>query len=156
MHECTFLSDSPGRTLGFGRRMGKRLTAGSVIALVGELGSGKTLLTRGICGGLGVPPGQVNSPTFILVNEYRGRLPVLHMDLYRLDSLAEGFEIGMLDYLERARSGVMIIEWAEKVEPALPPERLQIRFEVVSDKKRRLLLSNGARYDSLLNELCRA
>ena len=90
----TFLSNSPATTFGFGRRVGERLGVGSIIALIGELGCGKTLFTKGICAGLGVAERYVNSPTFVLVNEYAGRLPVFHMDLYRLDTIAEEFEIG--------------------------------------------------------------
>ena len=106
-----FLSNSPAITFNFGRRLGERLKAGSIIALIGELGCGKTLFTRGICVGLGVPERYVSSPTFIFVNEYRGgRLPVFHIDLYRLDTIAEEFEIGILDYLAKADSGVIVVE----------------------------------------------
>ena len=77
--------------------------------MIGELGCGKTLLTRGICAGLGVPARQVNSPTFVLVNEYRGRFPVYHMDLYRIGGTVDAFEIGLLDYLARAESGIMMV-----------------------------------------------
>jgi ABC-type dipeptide/oligopeptide/nickel transport system ATPase component len=82
--EYVFLSESPAATAALGRKMGKRLAAGTLVALIGELGCGKTLLTRAVCAGLGVPRRQVNSPTFVLVNEYAGRLPVFHLDLYRL------------------------------------------------------------------------
>ena len=91
-----------------------------MIALIGQLGCGKTLLTRGICLGLNVPPRQVNSPTFVLVNEYRGRLPVYHMDLYRITGTSDAMEIGLLDYLHKAKSGVMIVEWAERILSLLP------------------------------------
>ena len=122
--------------------------------MIGELGCGKTLLTRGICDGLGVPLRQVNSPTFVLVNEYRGRLPVFHMDLYRLDEIADGFEIGILDYLGRVESGVMVVEWAEKVLSLLPRDRLEVRFHILSARKRRIeLLAGGGRFNSLLKEL---
>jgi len=133
-----FLSGSPAATLRFGRRLGERMTAGSVIALVGELGCGKTLFTRGLCTGLGVPENEVNSPTFAFVNEYRGRLPVYHVDLYRIDDIESGFEIGILDYLTRAEEGVIVLEWAEKVQSLLPEDYLQVKFEVLSAQKRRL------------------
>ena len=106
MDRCIFFSNSPAATSDLGKRMGEQLKAGSIIALIGELGCGKTLFTRGICAGLGVPLKQVNSPTFVFVNEYYGKLPVFHMDLYRLGEIAEGFEIGILDYLARVGSGV--------------------------------------------------
>ena len=154
MKRYTFLSNSTAATSSFGKRMGERLKGGSVIALIGELGCGKTLLTRGICDGLGVPLRQVNSPTFVLVNEYRGRLPVFHMDLYRLGEMADGFEIGILDYLAQVESGVMVVEWAEKVLSLLPYDRLEIRFHIRSVRKRQIELSaSGDRFDGLLKEL---
>jgi len=149
-----FLSNSPAATLGFGRRLGKKLKAGSIIALVGELGCGKTLFTRGICAGLGVPERQVNSPTFVLVNEYRGRLPVYHIDLYRLNTIAEEFEIGILDYLARAESSVIVVEWAEKVLSLLPDDYLAVQFQMLSPRRRHLMLAGfGRRFDGLLKEL---
>lgn len=137
-----------------GRKMGDLLDKGSVIALVGELGCGKTLLTRGICEGLEVPLRQVNSPTFVLVNEYRGRLPVFHMDLYRLGGEADAVELGITDYLSRTESGVMIIEWAEKIPSLLPEDLLTVSFEILSDRKRRIEFSmSGEAYNGLFKEL---
>ena len=140
--------------MALGERLGARLEAGTIIALTGELGCGKTLLTRGICAGLGVPPRQVNSPTFVLVNEYAGRLPVLHMDLYRLSGEEEGIEIGLLDYLGRANDGVMLVEWAEKIAALLPADHLKIHFEILSARKREITLStSGRRFSGLISEL---
>ena len=149
-----FLSGSPAITFNFGKRLGERLKAGSIIALIGELGCGKTLFTRGICVGLGVLERYVSSPTFIFVNEYRGRLPVFHIDLYRLDTIAEEFEIGILDYLAKADSGVIVVEWAEKILSLLPDNYLQVHFQVLSARRRQLeFVSFGERFDSLLKEL---
>lgn len=146
-----FLSGSPAATLRFGRRLGERINAGSVIALVGELGCGKTLFTRGLCAGLGVPENEVNSPTFAFVNEYRGRLPVYHVDLYRIDDIESGFEIGILDYLTRAEAGVIVLEWAEKVQALLPEDYLRVKFEVLSAQKRRLEFAvSGERSGALI------
>jgi tRNA threonylcarbamoyladenosine biosynthesis protein TsaE len=154
MDRYTFLSNSPAATSGLGKRLGERLKNGSIIALIGELGCGKTLLTRGICAGLNVPVRQVNSPTFVLVNEYRGRLPVFHMDLYRLGEIVEGFEIGLLDYLARAESGVMVVEWAEKILALLPDDHLNVEFTILSARKRRIVISaNDDRFDYLLKGL---
>ena len=151
-----FLSSSPATTFNFGKRLGKRLAAGSIIALIGELGCGKTLFTRGICAGLDVPIKQVSSPTFIIVNEYLGKLPVFHLDLYRLGGIAEGFEIGILDYLARAEAGVLIVEWAEKILSILPKGYLEVQFQVLSARKRQLDLSGfGEKVSSLLKELDR-
>jgi tRNA threonylcarbamoyladenosine biosynthesis protein TsaE len=156
MDRCEFLSSSPAATLNLGKKIGEHLRAGSIIALTGELGCGKTLITRGICAGLGVPPRQVNSPTFVLVNEYRGRLPVLHMDLYRLGSIDDGFEIGIMDYFSRAASGVMIIEWAEKMASLLPTDVLNVEFEIISARKRRIVFSSTCdRFAGLFKELSR-
>ena len=154
MEKYIFFSNSPVATSGLGKRIGERLKAGSVIALIGELGCGKTLLARGICAGLGVPLRQVNSPTFVLVNEYQGKLPVFHMDLYRLEGIAEGFEIGILDYLGRAGSGVIVVEWAEKILSLLPDDHLKIEFDILSARKRQIILSaSGDRFSDLFKEL---
>ena len=154
MKKYIFLSTSPTATYSLGKKMGERLKAGSIIALIGELGCGKTLLTRGICTGLGVPLRQVNSPTFVLVNEYQGNLPVFHMDLYRLGNIGEGFEIGILDYLSRADSGVILVEWAEKILSLLPDDHLRVQFDIISARKRQIVLSaSGDRFSSLLREL---
>ena len=147
-------SHSPATTSNIGRRIGERLQAGSVIALIGELGCGKTLLTRGICAGLDVPLRQVNSPTFILVNEYKGRLTVFHLDVYQLSTESDGVELGIIDYLSRAASGVMIIEWAEKMLTLLPDELLKVNFSVLSDRKRRIVFeATGNKYSGVLKDL---
>ncbi|HUU65049.1 MAG TPA: tRNA (adenosine(37)-N6)-threonylcarbamoyltransferase complex ATPase subunit type 1 TsaE [Dehalococcoidales bacterium] len=149
-----FRSNSPASTFNFGKQLGERLKTGSIIALIGELGCGKTLFTRGICVGLGVPERRVNSPTFAFVNEYLGRLPVFHIDLYRLNTIDEEFEIGLLDYLAKADSGVVVLEWAEKALVLLPNDYLQVQFEVLSARRRQLtLVGFGKKSSSLLREL---
>lgn len=154
MDKHVFLSNSPMATFNFGKRLGKKLRAGSTIALIGELGSGKTLFTRGICSGLDVTTRYVSSPTFVLVNEYRGKYPVFHMDLYRLENVVDGFEIGILDYLDKADTGVLIVEWAEKILPLLSDSYLQVQFCVLSTRRRRIILSGiGEKYSSLLREI---
>lgn len=154
MDKHVFLSNSPTATFNFGRRLGEKLPAGSTIALTGELGSGKTLFTRGICSGLDVSTKYVNSPTFVLVNEYRGKYPVFHMDLYRLGNMVDGFEIGILDYLDKADTGVIIVEWAEKILPLLSDSYLQVQFSVLSTRRRRITLTGiGEKYSSLLREI---
>jgi tRNA threonylcarbamoyladenosine biosynthesis protein TsaE len=149
-----FISSSPETTFNLGQRLGKKLKAGSIIALIGELGCGKTLFTKGICVGLGVPERRVNSPTFAFVNEYLGRLPVFHFDLYRIDDITEGFGIGILDYLAKVGSGVMVLEWAEKALSLLPDNHLQVHFEVLSAQKRRLtFVGFGGKSGGLIGEL---
>lgn len=154
MDKHVFLSNSPTATFNFGKRLGKKLRAGSTIALIGELGSGKTLFTRGICFGLDVSTKYVNSPTFVLVNEYRGKYPVFHMDLYRLANMVDGFEIGILDYLDKAETGVIVIEWAEKILPLLSDSYLQVHFSMLSARRRQIILTGiGEKYNSLLREI---
>lgn len=156
MASYEFLSNSPAATSTLGKRVGERLQPGSVVALTGELGCGKTLLTRGICAGLDVPLRQVNSPTFVLVNEYRGRLPVFHMDLYRLGTEVDVVELGITDYLSRTASGVLIIEWAEKIPSLLPDDLLRVEFEIISARKRRIVFSASDRkFGNLIKELKR-
>ena len=122
-----------------------------LVLVDGQPGCGKTLFTRGICAGLDVSDRYVNSPTFVLVNEYQGRLPVFHMDLYRIEGIDQGFEIGLLDYLARAGSGVMVVEWAEKIMPILPYDCIRMDFHVLSIRKRQIMLSgSGERASSLL------
>ncbi len=150
----SLITRGPGATRDLGRRIGERLRAGSVIALVGELGCGKTCFAKGLCAGLGIPQREVNSPTFAFVNEYRGRFLVLHLDLYRLDDVSAGLEVGILDYLTRAEKGAAIIEWADRVLPLLPDDRLVVEFDVLSPRKRRLrLLARGRRFTRVLREL---
>ena len=154
MLNFTYYSQNTADTQNLGERLGKGIKPGIVIALIGELGSGKTLLTRGICAGLEVPLRQVNSPTFVLVNEYRGRLPVYHMDLYRLGDIDDIVDIGVLDYLARAESGVMIIEWAEKVLELLPDDHLTIEIEILSARKRQLSFSAaGDKYEYIFEKV---
>jgi len=154
MTQHVLFSNRPSATAAIGKFLGERLRAGTVIALIGELGCGKTLLTRGICAGLGVPLRQVNSPTFILVNEYRGKLPVFHFDFYRINELSEGVDIDILDYFSRASSGIILVEWAEKVLSLFPADFLKVEFEVLSAMRRRITFSAiGKGYNELLGEL---
>ena len=156
MLEFEYISHKPVDTNDLGERIGKYLQPGAIMAMVGELGSGKTLLTRGICAGLGVPLRQVNSPTFVLVNEYLGRFPVYHMDLYRLDDTDQVVDIGLLDYLNRAKEGLIVIEWAEKILSVLPAGYLLIKLDILSARKRRILISaEGSTYDYLFKRITR-
>ncbi|MCK5680585.1 tRNA (adenosine(37)-N6)-threonylcarbamoyltransferase complex ATPase subunit type 1 TsaE [bacterium] len=131
-------------TLDFGEKLGATFQDELyVVTLQGDLGAGKTLLTKGIAKGLGVPDWYyLNSPTFTLINEYRGRLPLYHLDLYRLGDRDELFELGFNDYL--AEPGVLVIEWPEKAEGLLPLTNLiNIRIEIVSSEERLLYVSRS-------------
>ncbi|NLZ07437.1 MAG: tRNA (adenosine(37)-N6)-threonylcarbamoyltransferase complex ATPase subunit type 1 TsaE [Phycisphaerae bacterium] len=118
MREITITSHSPEQTIALGRALGRQLAGGEVIAIVGPLGSGKTHLIKGIAEGAGAADRrEVNSPTFVLVNHYAGRLDLYHIDAYRLDLIAEFERLGFDDlcYPE----SVVLIEWADRVEPAI-------------------------------------
>lgn len=136
-----------------GRRLGPLLFPGSVLALVGQLGAGKTHLVRAIAEGLDVEDSRsVTSPTFVLIQEYTARLPLYHFDAYRLRSPAEFFDLGVQEYYEAG--GVCLIEWADRVEACLPADRLVVRLEVTGETSRRVSLEgHGARYEELVRQL---
>src|SRR3954447_24805447 len=140
-------------TEAFGRRLGALLFPGAVIALVGQLGAGKTHLTRAIAEGLGVRnPAAVTSPTFVLIQEYPARLPVYHFDAYRLSGPREFAELGVDEYFRG--DGVCVVEWADKVGETLPVEHLRIEIEIVDESRRRFTLTaTGERYENLLKQL---
>jgi tRNA threonylcarbamoyladenosine biosynthesis protein TsaE len=132
-------SHSAQETVEFGRLLAGELRSGDVVALVGELGAGKTCLVKGIALGLGITQ-AVTSPTFTLIHEYRdGRLPLYHVDLYRLNSAEQAIGIGVEDYL--GTEGVTVIEWAEKIEPLLPEHARRIHLETKDESTRRIEVS---------------
>lgn len=127
-------SNSDTETEKLGEQLAELLTSGDVIAMTGDLGAGKTALTRGLARGLGYS-GRVTSPTFTIVNEYHGgRLPLFHFDMYRLSSSDDLYDIGFDDYL--SQGGVCAIEWANNVEDALPHGTIYIKLSRVSDTER--------------------
>jgi tRNA threonylcarbamoyladenosine biosynthesis protein TsaE len=137
----------------FGRQLASELFRGSVVALIGELGAGKTLLVRAIASGLGVANERlVTSPTFVLVQEYMGRWPLFHFDAYRLRSPSEFFELGVEEYY--GAGGICLIEWADRVEPCLPAEYLRVTLEVLGQQSRRITLEGfGERYAGMVASL---
>lgn len=134
----TLASRSPAETRRIGERIGRALAAGDVVALVGELGAGKTALVQGIARGLGVGE-RVASPSFTIVNEHAGRVPLFHADFYRLQSIDELDAIGFDDYF--GRGGVVVVEWADRFPTALPRERLDVRIDTTGARTRKLTLS---------------
>ena len=138
------LTHNHEKTLAFGEQLGRCLKPGDIVLLFGDLGSGKTTLTQGICRGIGVDRGEyIRSPTFTLVNSYQGTIPINHIDLYRLDLFSEIEALGLEESL--FSDSVSIIEWAEKlfpkVEPDAPPglgidERIEIRISVGEENLR--------------------
>jgi tRNA threonylcarbamoyladenosine biosynthesis protein TsaE len=112
------ISNSVEETFAFGKRLGEHLTGGKILCLTGNLGSGKTTLIKGIAAGAGAQnPHIVNSPTFVMVNEYQGRFTIFHIDAYRINSIAEFEALGFSDFI--SPESVVIIEWADKVSDAL-------------------------------------
>jgi tRNA threonylcarbamoyladenosine biosynthesis protein TsaE len=135
-----------------GSAIGCLLEAGDIVCLYGELGSGKTVLTRGMARGLGVTPEQaVRSPSFVLMHCYQGRVPVYHADLYRLEGPSDINEIGLREFL--GGDGVAIIEWAGKLDASLPVERLEIAIAHQTEETRLITITPwGERYHQLLRQ----
>lgn len=154
MSEFTITADSPAATQALGRHLASLLQPGDLIALEGNLGAGKTFLTQEVCAGLGVDREQVGSPTFVLIQEYDGRLPIFHMDCYRLADVDEFLELGVDEIL--GGNGVCLIEWADRVAEALPADRLTIRIEAIGQTSREFrITSGGERSDRLAQSLRR-
>lgn len=129
-----WLSRSPAETDHLGQILGRCARGGEVLALFGNLGTGKTALVRGLATGLGASPSNVSSPTFTLIHEYHGRRSLAHADLYRIRSSTELPHLGLSEYLDGHR--VVAIEWAEKAGAELPPDRLEICFEHLTTRTR--------------------
>lgn len=153
-HTLDFISHSETQTRRLGARLGELLVGGEIIALQGELGTGKTRWVQGAGQGLQVSQ-PVTSPSFTLVNEYPGRLTLYHIDLYRIDQVAEALAFGLEEYLYG--DGVCLIEWAERIVEILPPDRMWITFHYLDDTKRRITLqAAGNHYLQLLGDFQRA
>jgi tRNA threonylcarbamoyladenosine biosynthesis protein TsaE len=135
-------TSSPEETDAAGERLGATLGPGDVVALSGELGAGKTVLVQGLVRALGVVT-VATSPTFVLVNEYRGRLPVHHVDAYRTQSLAELLDLGLPELMDG--DGVTVIEWAERLEPLLPTRAVRVRITGVGDEPREITIDDRRR-----------
>lgn len=124
-----------------GQAIGQAGEPGLVVALVGNLGAGKTRFVQAAAEGLGVEDVPVNSPTFVLIHEYEGRLPVYHFDTYRLRDIDEFLELGADEYM--AGDGVCFIEWADRMEEVLPRDRLTVTFEITGEQSRRIEITAG-------------
>ena len=145
------ISHSPEQTKRFGFGIGELALPGDTFLLDGDLGAGKTCLTQGIAWGLGIKE-YATSPSFIVVRELYGRLPLYHIDLYRLEHIAEIAELGLDDYIYG--NGVCVVEWAEKALSLLPIEHLRIQISYLSDDERSFQLKpNGKRYREILAQL---
>ncbi len=146
------VTSSPEQTWKVGEQLGALLGPGDTVCLYGDLGAGKTSFSYGIATGLNVKDQYITSPTFTFVNEYQGRVPFYHIDLYRLKDRDELENIGFEEYIDS--DGVTVIEWAERAEEELPEERLSIYLTYVNENSREVgFLAEGERYQKLLNEL---
>ena len=154
--KLNLISKSPRETIKIARELGERLKGGEVLSLEGTLGSGKTLFVQGLAQGLKVhKPGEVRSPTFSLIQEHRGRIPLCHADLFRL-SPAEAKGLGLEEYWRDQAVWVTAVEWAEKAGGMIPrfdgSRALRIRMKVVSGNERTLTFSGGNRWKKSLNQ----
>jgi tRNA threonylcarbamoyladenosine biosynthesis protein TsaE len=135
------VSDTPEATTAAGERLAARLGPGDVVALTGELGAGKTCFVQGLVRGLGATT-AATSPTFVVVNEYRGRLPVHHVDVYRTQSLTELLDLGLDELI--AGPGVTLVEWADRCAPLLPPRTIRVHIDGVGDEPRRITITDDS------------
>jgi tRNA threonylcarbamoyladenosine biosynthesis protein TsaE len=151
MNNLNLITHSPEQTYELGRSMGKLAQPSDVLLLVGELGTGKTCLTQGIAWGLGIEEYTL-SPTFVIMRELYGRLPLYHIDLYRLDDIGEIAALGLDDYL--SGDGVCVVEWAEKGLSVMPVEHLMVEISHLGDTERNFQLKAGSqRYRKMLDQL---
>ena len=151
MNHLKLISHSPEQTQKLGFRIGELALPGDIFLLVGKLGTGKTCLTQGIVWGLGIKEYAL-SPSFVLVRELYGRLPLYHIDLYRLDHIEEIEELGLDEYLYG--NGVCVVEWAEQGLTVLPIEHLLIQIDYLSDTERSFQLKpSGQRYREIVAQL---
>ena len=145
------ISESPSHTQRIGVRIGELARAGDIVLLVGGLGTGKTCLAQGIAWGLGVEEYAV-SPSFVFIREYQGRLPLYHIDLYRIEGIEEVEGLGLEDYLHG--KGVSVVEWAERGMSLVPREHILINMRYISYNKRSLsLMPRGERYMEMLRAI---
>jgi len=144
------LSRGPGDTIRLGKSIGELLRPGNVVALIGDLGAGKTTLAKGIAVGVGVEDeSEVTSPSFVLVNEYQGRFPVYHADLYRLREACEVEDLGWEEFI--FGGGISLLEWAEKIPEILPEERIEVRISWIGPDERKFLIAGkGAQAENIL------
>jgi len=132
-----YISNNTNDTIALGKKIGQKLKPGDVVALIGNLGAGKTVFTKGIAAGLGVKAAKyVNSPTFVLIKQYKGKLPLYHFDLYRVDSQEQVKEIGYEEYFYG--DGVTVVEWADKIEDLLPAKYLRVEFNIKGRDRRKI------------------
>jgi len=149
MNQYVFKSNDTDETMQFSENLGKKLQPGDVITLEGDLGAGKTTFTKGLALGLGIKK-NVSSPTFTIIKEYNGRLPLYHMDVYRLEDSYE--DLGFDEYFEG--QGVSVVEWAHLIQEQLPEDLLQVKITLGEENSRMItVIPKGNRYEILCKEL---
>ncbi len=136
----TLTSDSPGMTDEIGVNIGRQLKKDDIVCLTGELGAGKTTLIKGIASGAGVKE-CVTSPSFKLINEYKGTIPFYHFDLYRLDGIGDIQELGYREYFYSG--GIAVIEWADKLKSLLPEKRIEIQLTYIDETSREIKIKSS-------------
>jgi len=135
------ITNSAKETILAGEKLARKLKPGDMVALSGNLGSGKTTFTKGIGKGLGVKDSKrINSPTFVLIKEYNGRVPLYHLDLYRLDDLKEIKNLAIEEYIYG--NGITVIEWAEKIKSILPEKHIFVKLKIKGDNKREVIIED--------------
>lgn len=153
MRKVVVKTKSSAETIRTGKSIGSRLLPGDVVALVGELGAGKTQFIKGMATGVGIgKPAYISSPSFTLINEYPGKIPFYHIDLFRLEWEKEAEELGLEDYFQS--EGITAIEWADKIPALLPKEMLLIHLAYTGKNTRSIeLIGKGKRYQKILKGL---
>src|SRR4030042_5940259 len=146
-------SKSPSETIRIGKHIGSLLLPGDVVALVGELGTGKTQFVKGLAAGIRAgSPADISSPSFTLINEYSGKVPFYHIDLCRLKREKDAEELGMEEYFRG--EGITAVEWADKIPSLLPPEILWIHIRYIGNHTRSFeIIAKGKRYEEILKSL---
>lgn len=140
MQKLEIVTCSPKETVQLGKCIGETIREGDILALSGELGSGKTCFTGGLARGLGISDQySITSPTFTLINEYTGRCKLYHFDVYRLRGYEDLDDLGYEEYF--SGKGVLVIEWAEKIDHVIPDDAFRINFEYIDENKRKIIIN---------------
>jgi len=150
MAENFIISKNEEQTRKLGEWIGQKLKAGQIILLTGELGSGKTVMVKGIGRALGIEEKKITSPSYTLINEYQGDSPLYHMDLYRLNSADELYDIGFEEYFKKR--GIIVIEWPEIADEVFPSDYLKLKFEILNINKRKILVEACGKKSSKVKE----
>ncbi len=131
-----FITENTADTIAAGKQLAAFLKNGDLVSLTGPLGAGKTCFIKGIALGAGVVESEIKSPSFTLINEYYGKMPIFHVDLYRMENVDELYGIGWNDYL--MREGIMVVEWGEKAGDYLPDKKIRVNISIISENSRKI------------------